>query len=168
MDDCDPGVRLFPSLLDVSPTHVLASIAWVNLNKFHWFMFPYSFCGCHPYDFFKGMNDRLSKHWWVRFGCTCSLHSEVASVHFFTTDTDCFPIYLQNRVKLDTQILDGKNIETDTDVYHGGNHLGNGWAGVLVNYTWRLPYFPTDTKRVVVRIRRVSSGYIHTRSGRKN
>ena len=34
------------------------------------------------------------------------------------------------------------------------NHLGNGRDGVPLNYTWRLPYFPTDTlKRIVVRIR---------------
>ena len=34
------------------------------------------------------------------------------------------------------------------------NHLGNGRAGVPLNYTWRLPYFPSnEMKRVVVRLR---------------
>ena len=34
------------------------------------------------------------------------------------------------------------------------NHLGNGRDGVPLNYTWRIPYFPSgENKLAVVRIR---------------
>ena len=34
------------------------------------------------------------------------------------------------------------------------NHLGNGRDGVPLNYTWKIPYFPSETQKlIVVRIR---------------
>ena len=34
------------------------------------------------------------------------------------------------------------------------NHLGNGRDGVPLNYTWKIPYFPSQTNKLaVVRIR---------------
>ena len=97
----------------------------------------------------------MYKSSWVKFSWDTCPRKLVPNENFYVHGIfyyryGLFLDYLQIRVKTDTENIDRKKVETNTLTTESST-----WAMAEQEYlhTGKLPYFPTDTKRVVFLIR---------------